>query len=250
MLDMNAHSSFDGERLRQIVAKGSAKAMVRSAAYVRKVATRKVRRSKSRKSLPGMPPKAHSNVFKRSILFAMTAGNTNAVIGPTRLTSHRTNAQGMPVPEILEEGGQAAPGVNPFWATSMRDRPNGNSGSDITRFFMNRGYGPAYWGTTASSVHAKARRGGRGKSQQKARGGKRGQYQTYRRKSGKMNRRVYLQNIRIRTIQQAKRVRDTVLHVFGKPESTGGYVAPRPLMGPSLADSKTMIAEFFRNTMN
>lgn len=247
MIDLRSHSNFDGAKLRQIVAKGNAKAMVKAAAYVRGTAKRKVRRSKKAKSQPGQPPKAHSAVFKASILYGVENGGTNAVIGPARLMSTRKNAAGQPVPEILESGGPVAPGPAP-WATGMKDRPRGNSFVDIIRFFKARGYGPAYWGTSQAAVRAASRRGGRGTKEEAVRGGKRGQYQTYRRYSTKKGRMVYIQNIRIRTPAQARKVAAAAVEAFGYPLNERGYIAPRPLMGPSMADSRSMIAQFWKNS--
>lgn len=252
MLDMNAHSSFDGKRLCRIAAKGNAKAMVRSAAYVRSVAKRKVKRRKHRSSPPGQPPYAHTGIFKASILYAVDSANVAAYIGPQRLASHRTNATGQPVPEILEKGGVAAFGMNANWIHKSAPRGT-NTKSGIASYFKGLGKGPISWGYSPSQADAKARGEDivKSSSRRSTKSGKMKFKVHPKRYSPIMRKKVYLSYIRIKTDRQAARVANTVVEAFGYPATNRPVkIAPRPLMGPSLADSKTMIAEFFRNTMN
>lgn len=266
MIDMSCHANFDGERLRHIVAQGSGKALVRAAAYLRGAAKRKVRRGR-KKSLPGQPPIAHTPAFRASILFNVDAGRTTAVIGPEKFGgtpksmqlfglssggARRENDAGQPLPDILEHGGQPIAGPEPFWWSSVRSiigRPSGNTEQHITRFFKHLGYGPGYWGTSAASVRRKSKRTGAASRLRASlpEGGKSRGW-IYKRYSRIKRKNVFLQNIPTDTIQQAVKVKNVIMQVFGRPYSTARHVAPRPLMGPTLNDSNNKIAEFWRDS--
>ena len=154
MIDMTAHTNFDGSRLTRIVAEGSGRAVVKAAAYLRGVAKRKVKRRKRKSSPPGMPPYAHSGIFKASILFGVNASKTTAVIGPERLAAGRTNHSGATVPHILEYGGMAALGMNPWWI--HKHAPRGvNNLAAIASYFRGLGKGPIAYGSSPAEADAR-----------------------------------------------------------------------------------------------
>lgn len=243
MIQMKVQSGFRPGAVLKAAERGGNKALKRAAAYVRGVAKRKVKRRKHKSSPPGQPPYAHSGVFKASILYAVNPGNLSAYVGPQRLVSHRTNFQGKPVPHILEFGGDAALGMNANWI--HKNAPRGtNSIPGIAAYFRRIGSGPIAWGNTPAQADARG-----GTTRRKKDG-------TRSRKSGKhpkryspvLGKRVYLTYIPIRTGRQAKRVAKTVVELFGYPATSKRIpIAPRPLMGPSLEDSRAFIAQCFKN---
>lgn len=253
MIKLECQGTIDARKLTAAANRGSLKALPKAAAYVRGVARRKVRRRKRKSSAPGQPPFAHSGVFKPSILYGIERADITAFIGPQRLVDKRTNRAGQPVPEILEFGGMAALGRNANWFHT-RNVPNLRNVQQIADYFQKLGYGPAYWGLTLNSVAAKMNKGGRGKTEEAARGkggkGSNAQYQRYKRYSPIKGRQVYLANIRIYTASQARKVAKTVVEVFGYPVTNRPIrIAPRPLMGPSLEDSRSQLAKFWANTI-
>jgi hypothetical protein len=238
MIDMSAHTNFDGSRLTRIVAEGSGKAVVRAAAYLRGVAKRKVRRRKHVSSPEGSPPYAHSGVFKASILFGVDAAKTTAVIGPERLVSGRTNRSGQTVPGILEYGGMAALGMNALWI--HRRVPRGvNDLSGIAAYFRSIGRGPIAYGGSPTEADAKVS-GSDNRKRKFAR--------HPRRWSPVLKRKVYLTYIPIATDVQARKVAKTVVDVFGYPVTNRPIrIAARPLMAPTLAENREKVSAFWRN---
>ena len=250
MIDLKAHTNFDSGRLTRIVASGNAKALVRAAAYLRGVAKRKVRRRKHVSSKPNMPPFAHSGVFKASILFGVNASKTEAVIGPQRLVTARTNWSGEPVPKILETGGMAALGVNALWIhrrvpRGVKDLPS------IAAYFKGIGKGPIAYGNTPAEADAKVGRSAEMVSAGERRSTKTGRmkYKIHpRRRSPVLKKWVYLTYVRIDTERQARKVAQTVVDVFGYPVTNKAIrIEPRPLMGPTLSENQEKISALWRN---
>lgn len=245
MIRMKTRSGFQPGAVLKQAEKGGNRALKRAAAFVRGVARRKVKRRKHKNSPPGQPPYAHSGVFKASILFEVDPGNLAAYVGPQRLASSRTNFQGQPVPQILEFGGDAALGMNANWIHKSAPRGT-NSIPGLAAYFRGLGTGPIAWGNSPAQADARA-----GTTRRKKDG-------TRSRKSGKhpkryspvKGRKVYLVHIPIRTDKQAERVAKTVVELFGYPATNKRIpIAARPLMGPSLEDSRAFIAQCFTNFM-
>ena len=246
MIDLKAHVNFDGSRLTRIVASGNAKAVVRAAAYLRGVAKRKVRRRKHKSSKPYTPPFAHSGIYKASILFGVNASRTDAVIGPQRLTTGRTNASGAPIPNILEEGGMAALGMNALWI--HKRAPRGvNDLSSIAAYFRGIGTGPIAYGNSPAEADAKVAASDATTTTGRT-SGKRKFGVHPRRWSPVFKKRVYLTYVRINTERQARKVAKTVVDVFGYPVTNRPIrIEPRPLMAPTLAENQEKISAFWRN---
>lgn len=252
MIGLNCIHNFDGKRLAGIAAKGGGEAIVRAAAYVRGVAARKVKRRKHKSSPAGQPPYAHSNVFKASILYAYDRHNAAAYVGPKWLATGRANYAGEPVPEILEFGGMAALGMNANWIHKRAPRGT-NSLHGIAKYFRYLGKGPIAWGNSPGEADAKVGRGGGivaavGRASTKT--GKMKFRVHPKRYSPMLRKKVYLAYIGINTNRQAERVAKTVVDVFGYPATNRPIkVAARPLMGPSLEESRTQIGKYFQNIM-
>ena len=232
--------------LTKAVERGGVKALTKAAAYVRGVARRKVKRRKHKNSAPGQPPFSHSGVFKASIQFGVDQQNIAAFVGPQRLTTHRTNFAGQPVPEILEFGGMAALGMNANWIHKRAPRGLGSQ-SAIASYFKGLGKGPIAWGTTPAQADAKA-----GTAKIKKDGSRSRKSGVHpKRYSPVLRKKVYLTYIPITTDRQAAKVAKTVVEVFGYPATNRPVkIAPRPLMGPSLESSKSFIAQCFKNSLN
>ena len=245
MIRMSTRSSFQPRAILKPAEKGGNKALKRAAAYVRGVAKRKVKRRKRKNSPPGQPPYAHSGVFKASILYAVDPDNLAAYVGPQRLASYRTNYHGQPVPRILEFGGDAALGMNANWI--HKNAPRGtNSIPGIAAYFRQYGKGPIAWGDTPAQADARSGTARRKKDGTRSR--KSGEHP--KRYSPVKRKKVYLTYIPVRTEKQAMRVAETVVELFGYPATNKRIpIAARPLMGPSLEDSRAFIAQCFTNFM-
>ena len=251
MIRMKTLSSFRPRAVLNPAEKGGNKALKRAAAYVRGVARRKVKRRKHKNSPPGQPPYAHSGVFKASILFEVDPGNLAAYVGPQRLATFRTNFQGQPVPQILEFGGDAALGMNANWIHKSAPRGT-NSIPGLAAYFRGLGKGPIAWGNSPAQAAAKVGSGESiaGYSRKSTRTGKTKSKRHPRRYSPILRKKVYLTYIPIRTDKQAERVAKTVVELFGYPATNKRIpIAARPLMGPSLEDSRAFIAQCFTNFM-
>lgn len=251
MINMSAFANFNGEKLNRIAAKGALKAIVKSAAYIRGIAKRKVKRRKHASSPAGSPPYAHTGVFKASILYGIDRNNLTAYIGPQKLQEGRTNYSGKTIPHILEYGGDAALGMNANWIHKRAPRGLKDLQS-IASYFQNLGKGPLAWGNTPAEVDQKA-----GKQELAAAGERRStktgkiKFKIHPKRYSPMKRKkVYLGYIRISSDKQAKKVAKTVVDVFGWPATNKKIpIAPRPLMGPSLEDSKASLAHFFASSI-
>lgn len=224
--------------LQRKVYTGQMKALARSAGYIQKVASRKIRRSK-KSSVAGQPPRAHTESFKKSIRFGIDERNTTAYIGPGRFYEKRLNEDGKPVPNILEFGGKAALGMNPNW---IHKRVNGNirDKDSIARYFRGLGKGPIAWGNTIASANRNAK--GASKQAKLNRHPKR--------YSPILQRKVYLKYIKITSDKQAQMVAQTVIDVFGYPQTNkSSKIEARPLMAPSMQESKSKVMQFFNNSV-
>lgn len=252
MINMKAFANFDGKKLQRIVAKGELQALTKQAAYIRGIAKRKVKRRKHVNSPEGHPPYAHTNVFKSAILYAIDPQNLAAYIGPQRLMEGRTNRSGAPIPNILENGGVAAYGMNANWI--HKRAPYGmHTKEDIAAYFQRLGKGPIAYGNTPAQVDKKA-----GKQDLVAASGRRStktgkmKFKVHPKRFSPMKRKkVYLGYIKISTPKQAARVADTVVDVFGWPATNRPIkIAARPLMGPSLREAHNSLAQFLANSIH
>jgi hypothetical protein len=252
MIDAKCKVKFNPNALVKPVRKGGNQALKKAAAYVCGVARRKVKRRKHKNSAPGQPPFAHTGIFKASILYAVDPANIASYVGPQRLQTYRTNAAGQPVPEILEFGGMAALGMNANWIHKRAPRGT-NSIEGIAAYFKGLGKGPIAWGTSPAQADAKVGRGYEAASSSGRESSKTGKMKFKvhpKRYSPVLRKKVYLAYVRIHTDAQARKVARTVVDVFGYPATNRPVkIAPRPLMGPSLEDSKSFIAQCFRNSI-
>jgi len=246
MFDLRSHIFFDSAEVKKCADRGTIKALSRSGAYLRGIARRLVKHSATVKSKPGEPPRDHVRVYRSSILFGFDSDKKSVVVGPARLFSYRTNRQGMPIPQILEEGGNVAPGRNVHWPYGRKGQPTGNSQDDVTNFIMRQGYGPIRWGYSVAGLIGKAKRtNGRGgyENLRRARGG----YKTWSRYAPGKGRKVFMQNAKVYSRAQAERSAKIIRELFGPPWIEKGYVSPRPLMGPAFDMAKPALAEFWRD---
>jgi len=246
MFDLKGWTFFNDVEVKRRMDAGTRKALSRSGAYLRGIARRMVKHSKKVKSAPGEPPRDHARVYKASILFGLDRARQSVVIGPAKLLTGRVNRLGMPVPQILEQGGPVASGANVHWPYGRHGQPSGNSESAIADFVQRQGYGPIRWGTSVASLIGKAKRStGRGSYEQlrRARGG----YKTWSRYAPLKGRTVYLQNAKMYSRVQAERAARIILELFGPPHLEKGNVAARPLMGPAAAAGRAEIAAFWRD---
>ena len=246
MLDLRFISFFNNNAIKNPVERSNRQALARASAYIRTTARRLVRETKTVKSKPGEPPRSHRKVFKASILFGVD-GNNNAVIGPMRFQTNRTNRSGQPVPNILETGGEIAPGANVNWPYGRKGQPKGNSLNDIVGFIQRQGYGPIAWGYSSESMIGKAKKKGYYDKLRKS--GKRGQYKTWSRYAPRKGKKVFLQNAHIYSRAQAEKSAGIIMELFGPPHLAFGKMAARPLMGPALEASKPVISGFWRDSM-
>lgn len=243
MINAKCKVMWQPKAMRNAVERGGVKALTKAAAYLRGTARRKVKRRKNKKSAPGHAPYDHGH-FKNSVVFAVDSGNIAAYVGPRR-TLGRTNASGEIAPQILEFGGMSASGTNSGWIRK-KGVPKLTNKNSVAAYFRQIGYGPVFMGKSPTSVFASASRGAKGKdgAASKWKDRIRKKYSTLLKKN------VFYLDLKIRSDKMARKAADNTVEYFGYPTIPMSRIAPRPLMGPSLKDSKTFIAQCFRNSMN
>lgn len=92
---------FDSKPVLDATTRAERRVLSRFGAFVRTRARTSIR-SRKRSSAPGSPPSSHTGMLKKFILFFYEMARRSVVIGPAKL-----NAQGVNVPQVLEEGGTA-----------------------------------------------------------------------------------------------------------------------------------------------
>lgn len=242
MIQAKCSVKFKPNALVKPVQRGGNKALKKAAAYVRGVARRKVKRRKHKSSAPGQPPFDHGHL-KSSILFAVDNQNIAAYVGPQR-TIGRVNAQGEIAPAVLEFGGMSRPGSNPAWirkkgTEKITDR------NKVISYFQKAGYGPVFMGNSVSSVASAANRGKKlnKDADPKWKSKIRKKYSTFLKKN------IFYLDLPLKSSAMVHRAADNAIKFFGYPAVPSSKIAPRPFMGPSLEDSKSFIAQCFRNSI-
>ena len=231
---------MEPENLRAIVKKESRKALFRAASFVMRMARQKIRFRKNRSSLPGQPPFKHktgANSFSHSIRFAVDPAGTTAVIGPRR-EQKPANPDG-PVPHTLEFGGRTSSGLNSLWFS--KNAPAGlNSKASIAAYFRSVGFGPLFMGTSPESVTEKAGPASAAKIRKR-------RAPDFSRKTDGSYKMIFYVSVPILSARQADRAAENVVKYFGFPSVPASSIAPRPFMGPSLAENQQKIASFWKN---
>ena len=114
-----AKSYFNAKKLNQAVEKAEMKALTRQAFVLRKTAMDSIQKSRSI-SNPGDPPKSHSGLLRRFMLYSVDYVKRVAVIGPKKINKPSI------VPSALEHGGSTMvyAGKNkPRMKRQIRPRP-------------------------------------------------------------------------------------------------------------------------------
>lgn len=96
-------SFFDRPLVDKSIDRARFKALGKAGAFVRRTARKSIRRTKTKISAPGEPPRAHGpepNI--RTILFAYDPKTQSVVVGPVKLNGNQGD-----VPALLEFGGSA-----------------------------------------------------------------------------------------------------------------------------------------------
>lgn len=237
---MNCTVRMDPENLRAVVKKGSRKALFKAAAFTMRMARQKIRYRKNKSSLPGQPPYKHktgSNSFSHSILFAVDTAGESAVIGPRR--EAKPANPGGPVPHTLEFGGAIVSGKNSLWFS--KNAPVGlNSVDAIAAYFRSVGFGPLFMGPSAESVIQAAGPASASKLRKR-------RAPDFSRKSDGSYRLIYYVSTPVVSDRQARRAAENVVRYFGLPASAASSIAPRPFMGPTLAENQDKISSFWKN---
>lgn len=235
MIKISVKNDIKPARMKKAARKGSLKALTRAAAYVRAVAKRKIRTRKKKASKPGQPPFDH-RMFKQSIRFSVSEKDLTAHIGPQRI-SKPENLDG-PVPHTLEFGGIAADSPNRAWF--VKKAPKMTSISQVADYFQAVKFGPLFMANSPAEVVNQARKGhNAGDWQNRIR----------KRKNEISGKTVFFLSVPIRSRRMAIRAAKNVVQEFGFPTTSRAVIAPRPFMGPSLEESKSTIAQFWKNTI-
>ena len=108
MLGMNIKSAqagfFDRKSLASSVDKATRRVLSKFGAFVRTGARSSIRKRKSA-SPPGKPPSSHVGLLKKFIFFSYEPSERSVVIGPALLNRPTSAADGLTIPQVLEEGG-------------------------------------------------------------------------------------------------------------------------------------------------
>lgn len=242
MINAKCKVMWQPKAMRNAVERGAKKALTRAAAHVRGVARRKIVKRKNKKSAPGHAPYDHGHL-KNSVVFAVDTHNIAAYVGPRR-TLGRKNAAGEIAPQILEFGGMSASGTNSSWIRKKGVSKFTDKNS-VAAYFRQIGYGPVFMARSSAKVKADANRGVKTKrdASPKWHDKIRNKYSTL------LKKKVFYLDLKIRSDKMARKAADNAVRYFGYPAVPATRIAPRPYMGPSLKDSKTFIAQCFRNSM-
>lgn len=89
---------FDRDRVLRGMDRGTARALSKIGAFIRRSAKSSMRKRKG-PSRPGMPPHVHTGLLKDRLFFAYEPANKTVVVGPEALSSSAT------VPGLMEFGG-------------------------------------------------------------------------------------------------------------------------------------------------
>lgn len=236
-----AKVAFKAKAVKRATRRGTQKGLKGAAADLWSRIRRKIPRRKHAASKPGRPPNDH-RTFKNAIRYAVDDNDLAAYIGPQRIVEKPENPSG-PAPATLEFGGRTAPTANPAWFRRIKPTdPTMTTLTQVTDYFLAKGYGPMFMSQSRSQVVAQA----------KSSNGKSGNWEERirRRKNLITGRTVFFLSVPLKTRKMAERAARNVVKEFGFPTVINATVAPRPVMGPTLDESKSEIAKYFSNTIN
>lgn len=104
-LNSRLKTSFQSARVMSRTASVAMRALIRQAAFIRKVAKSSIRKPKGTKtqSDPGNPPYSHTGLLRQHIYFDADRVAGAVLVGPAKLNNVRQFQA--PPPQVLEEGG-------------------------------------------------------------------------------------------------------------------------------------------------
>ena len=95
---------FDRPKVANAMDAATRRALSEMGAYIRRTARTSIRKSK-KVSLPGKPPRSHSGLLKKGIMFSYDPIQKSVVIGPELIPAARRARPDTTVPNVLEYGG-------------------------------------------------------------------------------------------------------------------------------------------------
>jgi len=95
---------FDKPKVAKAMDAATKRALSEMGAFIRRTARTSIRKSK-KTSLPGKPPRSHSGLLKKGIMFSYDAARKSVIIGPELIPSARRARPDTTVPNVLEYGG-------------------------------------------------------------------------------------------------------------------------------------------------
>ncbi|MGI4815796.1 MAG: hypothetical protein ACRYGG_21010 [Janthinobacterium lividum] len=104
-VDIAFSQFFDRAAVQAKVKDGTRSALSKAGAFVRTRAKTSIRKRKA-SSEPGSPPSSHTGLLRDRIFFGYDSARESVVVGPQLLNGNR----GLPVPELLEQGGDVKRG--------------------------------------------------------------------------------------------------------------------------------------------
>lgn len=233
--------NFDSGRLAKSARAGALNALTRSAAYLRGVIKRSIRKRKNATSRPGQPPFDHGT-FAQSMRFSVDKENLLAYVGPARLLSKMNAMDGQPAPETLEFGGRTVIHAR-NWFTSKP--PKMTTFEQIVNYFQALGYGPIIFGNTPDMVMDQAQDNhwsDPSKSKQTS-------YKKIRGRDLPNGDRIYYLSLPIKSTKMAARAARGVIARWGYPITPNVMVRPRPYLQPGLEKVRSQLPAFFKNAL-
>ena len=136
------------------------------------------------------------------------------------------------MPNVLEFGGRATDAPNKLWWSRSAAATGIKSKEGIDSFVRSVGFGPLYIGNSPSEI-------------------KNGKVKKYVRKkySPAARKKIYYVALPMRSKRMVERAAENIYRFFGVPAKTNARIAPRPVMGPSLEESRAKIAQFFHKSI-
>ena len=236
-----AKVNFKAKAVKRAVRRGAQKGLKGAAAEVWSRIRRNIPRRKHKASRPGRPPHDH-RTFKQSVRYAVDETELAAYIGPQRIAEKPENPGG-PAPATLEFGGTTAKVPNPAWFRKIKPGdPPMTTIAQVADYFLGKGYGPLFLSQSKSQVVSQAKASGRAKA---------GEWEQHirHRKNLITGRTVFFLSVPLKSRKMAERAARNAVREFGFPTVRQSRVEPRPVMGPTLEDTKSVLASYFANTV-
>ena len=248
---IECRANFEGAKISAAAQKGGLAGLYKSAAFLMRVARQKIKFRRRKVSHPGEPPFQHSHgkqSFRHTIQFAVDRQHMTAYVGPQKVSGK----VGKDVPRTLEFGGMTGPAPNPTWYQVNGVPADLNNVSSIAAWLLKEGVGPLFMAGSANGVINQAtgkKHSSREIAEYRSQNPDKYMFRHMLKrkipvKDGKFKK-VYYYLLPIKSEKQATQAAENIVKFYGLPKIKPHYISPRPFMGPTLANSKNSLAQFF-----